>query len=298
MNWNKIALYLPTYRRSDKKLPEHLESFVKNASDRKNIYYIFVIQRHQNKRFDDYESEALCKRMMGEYGVNFEIIHDVNPNPSLARFYNRCYLEAKNKDEAMLVSMVGDDMLCRSMDWDARILETVNKTGGMGVYYTAGDERFDDALCVNAFMTRQWVDLCGGWVPKEHSRWRHVYGFSAFAPFMCPAFDANGIDIVWQRIADHVGRAYYLPDVQIQHEQWSRSHIGEDETSKRLGTHRKEATRRTNSRHRPHVEGADVIVNRLHRAGIGPGGTTDKLNGIIKGRSGRYWCYKGEVVKK
>lgn len=270
-----------------------------HAEDRNNLYFVFLTAPHGV----DPATHVIIQRLCGELGVAYEKIIDKISTPNLARYYNRCYMEAHHQNPGTVVSMVGDDMVFRTHGWEVRLLEAIERFKGIGVFYCAGDERFDDALCVNGFWTRQFVDQCGGWPEREWPGWVGKYNLQwGEAPFMCPVFPANGIDVVWQLIGDATETSRYLADVIIKHNQWSRPEVGQDETSVLLSGARKATTRKLR-RDEVDVEAANSVIRRLHEYGIGDGKDCRNLHKIVRSDSGqrsgcRWWITKDKVWQR
>jgi len=216
MKWNKICIMLPTYGRSDMMLPRFINSVIDNADSREQ-FAICCLVNHKDAATLKYLKDRLK-------GYDHQIMFENLPSPSLSHYFNTLYYSSTYTAPNIVASMVGDDMEITTKGWDTRILAAVNKYEGMGVFYCAGDDRFNAGLCVNVFLTRQWVEITG-------------------QKFMAEKFHGNGIDMVHQLSADATGFGRYLTDVIILHHQWSRKHIGHDETSKRLDPMRKKAIR-------------------------------------------------------
>jgi hypothetical protein len=236
--WNKIGIYLPTYKRSTTKLPIHLQSVFDTVSNLENIYYIFVVNEL------DEETTKFLKNYMKDK-CTYEIIFEKLKAPHLAKFFNMAYYKAKNQSENMLASMIGDDMIFETKNWDKILLNVVNQLNGEGIFYCAGDERLNAGLCVNLFLTRKFVNICE-------------------CQFMCEEFPANGIDMIWQMVADVTGLGVYIQDIIIKHQQCSRADVGWDETFTRLKSSRDEAIAKA----KLEIIEADKIINTLIKHGF------------------------------
>lgn len=237
--WNRVGIFLPTYGRSDTKLPKCLKSAFETVRNPKDIYCVFVVNFH------DKGSKEVAKALCDEFGIEHEFVLENLQRPHLAKFFNQCFTRAANRDPQMIVSMTGDDFVYCTPGWERRIIDEVNAHNGVGLFYCAGDERFSDALCVNAFMTRKFVQMCS-------------------CQFMCEFFQANSIDVIWQKAAEAADLDYYLEDVVILHEQCSRLHIGFDATYERLKGSRNQAIK--NRHHEPRY--INDIVRALKRSGL------------------------------
>lgn len=237
--WDKILIMLPTYGRAHDKLPRFIDSVVETADSKGQFGIVCMVNR---KDPDSYN--YLRKRLQGH---SLFIMQENLARPSLSTYFNDMYKATAARMQNAVASMVGDDMEFKTKGWDTRILAAINHYKGHGMFYCAGDERFNDGLCVNLFVTPEWINICGG-------------------KFMCERFHANGIDMVWQLAADATGFDRYVEDVIILHHQWSRKDVGHDATSDRLTPMRRKAVR--DKRLEAHY--ARQIVHHIQRHFAGP----------------------------
>ena len=211
MTYDSINLIVPTYKRikdTGRKNPDggHIfegplakfiqssaEKTVKRTSD--YISYCFVVNQNDRETM-----ECIMTRMAG---YNFEIIVENEPQPHLAKFYNMAYEQTKFNEPNRLVSMLGDDMVFETPQYQDFILDEVNKRNGDAFVY-CNDAYIAGLNCaVNFFTTRKVVDATG-------------------KPFMKPDCQAEMIDLIWTEIANMANIAVYLSDVVIFHEHMDR----------------------------------------------------------------------------
>jgi hypothetical protein len=262
--YNRIAINIPSRGRSQTKLPKFLHSVCGTVSTPDHIYVRLV------SHLKDPSTAKVATEILNSYGVQHEIILENLPYCHIATYFNMCYEKSRHNDESMVESMLGDDMVFITHNWDLRLLRAINDADGVGLFYCGGDERFDDALCVNAFLTRKFVSMCG-------------------CRFMCPRFAGNGIDIVWQTACDAVGLSYYLSDTVINHEQCTRANVGEDETYSRYRMYSKRSWRKNQMHEEPE---ARKIVKSLAKHGYPQVHPLERFP-VCRGKAGRHIIVSG-----
>lgn len=208
MRYSSINLMVPTYKRvGNGKLPRHIKSFLLNASNLSNIRYTFLV---------NHDDEETLTYLRGTKDVTCEIqfFPTKETEPHLGKFYNEMYARSHwAEDPACLVSMIGDDMVCETRDWDERVLESANAISGMGVIHCR-DGIQNGRIAVNLFTSRKWIEAIGG-------------------QFMPEYWAADFIDVVHTEIARRSGKEIYLDNVVLSHEHFSKTG-DKDETSARL----------------------------------------------------------------
>lgn len=189
MQAKTINLMIPTYKRAGAMLPNCLGSFAGNASDIRNIRFTLFVNRKDQETIDFLKE---TERFPDLYHV---ILADYD-KPHLGWFYNCMYDMTKWKDEDTLVTLIGDDMVCHSKNWDLSILQAVNSIDGMGIVHCR-DGIQNGQIGVNLFTTRKWVNATGGLFMED--------------------FPADFIDTIYTEVARRTGREIYLDDVFIEH---------------------------------------------------------------------------------
>lgn len=190
--WDKILIMLPTYGRSRTLLPEFINSCIGTVSNKDNIHFLFCVNKNDKETKDYLENSIIYKSKMGD------VIEEDLPTPHLAKYFNMLYDKACEFQKNYLVTMMGDDFKFITFGWDKEVLELVNKYNGMGVFWCNDDYIAKERMCVNMFVTRQYVEL------TEH-------------PFMDDAFAAEMIDYVWYQVGKQTKHLHYLPNVIIKH---------------------------------------------------------------------------------
>ena len=224
MDYNKLCLMVPTYKRSTTSLPVFINSAIETAGDLKNICFCFCV----NKK--DTATKEYIEKYLWPAGVEWEIIEEKLIQPNLAAYFNMMYEKTRFNSSSVCVSMLGDDMEFVTKGWDVEFLRMINAYNGVGVFWANDDYIAHELLCVNLFVTRKFVE-------------------ATRKPFMCDLYHADMIDAVWMEIGKLTHTSHYLEDVIIRHnhntkkpgEQW-------DETFMRLRPIQQQANGRSNQR--------------------------------------------------
>lgn len=185
--YNKICLMIPTYHRVEK-LKLLIDSVFRTVDDLDNICFSFCVN------VNDHETRDFLNSYFD--GCGYEIIDENTMQPNLSLYFNLMYDNTKFRDA--IVTMIGDDMIFRTQEWDSRIIKEINKADGKTLVYCDDDFIAHDKLCVNLFTTREMVE-------------------ATKKPFMCEYFHADMIDQVWYMVGLITGTLKYLEDVVIQH---------------------------------------------------------------------------------
>jgi len=190
-----INILLPTYKRvKSGKLPRFLESFENMANDVKRLHFTLMVNK------GDAETDEFLRPWWieaEERGVKASVVVVDYPTPNLGWFYNTLYEVTPFKDPGLAVTMLGDDMVCRTKGWDARVLESLNKVNGLGLVHCR-DGIQNGKIAVNFFTSRAWVDATGG-------------------EFMVD-IPVDFIDVAATEVARRLNREIYLDDVFIEHD--------------------------------------------------------------------------------
>lgn len=189
---DRICLMVPTYGRSKTTLPLFIDSAIDKVSNVKKICFCFCV----NKK--DTETQEYLNSRDWPHGCEWEMIIENNIQPNLALFFNKMYDETKFNGQNIAVSMLGDDMVFETHDYDLSIMKEINAYNGYGVFWCDDDYIAHETMCVNLFVTRRMVD-------------------ATRRPFMCDLFHADMIDAVWYLIGTLTHTAHYNREVIIKH---------------------------------------------------------------------------------
>lgn len=192
MIYDKINLFVPTYGRSETKLPKFIQSVLDTADDLGRVAFTFVVNT-MDKATQEYLARALDG--VADYDVILEDTTEVN----LSRYFNMAYEQTRFNEPERLVSMMGDDMEFQTPGWDTLVLDWANWFDGIGLFFGDDCKGTGDSLAVHFFTTRKFVDAI------------------APLPFMCELFPVDDMDVVWDQTARIVGRRFYIDKLHIFH---------------------------------------------------------------------------------
>ena len=202
----KIALLLPTRERIENK-KRLLKSIKDTATNTDNVVLYMGIDD------DDPTKEDVIK-LCGDYSwVKIVEIHNEGKFLGLGKLFNLCAKEAKEE----ILSLIGDDMVFQTKDWDSKIIEEFNeencpKDKFKMVYVYDGWH--GNRLAVNAFLHRSYYDINGYFAREE--------------------FMANCLDKWLQRIFFVFGRLKYKSDIYLEHKHWLFRKSDKDNVSDNL----------------------------------------------------------------
>lgn len=183
---------LPTYGRSETKLPKFLRSMIEAADDISNVCASFVVNKTDHKTIE--KIVDICQGV-----IDYEMLYEDTKECNLATYFNMAYKQTSYNGDGTCVSMFGDDMVFDTKGWDTMMLEKINDVCGMGIVYGDDDYCQHENLCVYFITSRQFVEFTG-------------------KPFMCESFSVDFMDNIWFEVAKRLGCAYYLPKLHIRHE--------------------------------------------------------------------------------
>jgi hypothetical protein len=126
--YDRINLMLPTYKRVfNGKLPKFLVSLFQTCYCDDNIYITFLVDE------DDNETISFIRLLNLQCDIQV-MMHNIKES-HLGKLYNKIYYEGSYNDPNTLVSMVGDDMVFVTQNWDKRILDKANEINGVGIIF-------------------------------------------------------------------------------------------------------------------------------------------------------------------
>lgn len=202
----KIALLLPTRERLNNKFA-FLTSALARCKDPKNYTLYMGIDK------DDSTLDRMKK--VSSVVDNLKII-TIPPNPegkfSLGYLWN--YLAENSTEE--IISMLGDDMIFASDNWDEKIIE-----------------EFSPDKCKDKFKL-----VCGfdGHRHDKFASWLFIHRFymEKTGYFMRKEFSRNWIDQWLDNMYEAFNRKVYRSDVIIKHNHWVFGVNAKDEVAKRM----------------------------------------------------------------
>lgn len=208
--YKKINLMIPTYKRMDG-LWKVIDSALQSAIDVNNLRFTFCV----NKNDEDILWYLSFRYFPDRQAIN--IITEDTKQPNLSYYWNKMYNETRFLDDNTLVSMVADDMIFRTRNWDAAILHYANATDGRCIMHCNDNYVSRGQLAVNLFIPRPLVR-------------------ATEQPYMCPYYHADMIDQVWDWTGKMTGTLKYFDDIIIEHEHCTLIDDRDkwDDTAKRL----------------------------------------------------------------
>lgn len=117
----------------------------------------------------------------------------VGPRVVLSQCWNEAFTRARND----VLMLCGDDIRFRTAGWDDRVVRTIDQCADRLVLVHGDDGIQHDRVATHPFLTRDWVDVVGYFVP--------------------PIFASDWNDMWLTEVADAIGRRCYLPDVYTEH---------------------------------------------------------------------------------
>tara|TARA_Y100000310_G_scaffold268936_1_gene281837 strand:+ start:134 stop:865 length:732 start_codon:yes stop_codon:yes gene_type:complete len=198
----KIALLLPTRERMNLKL-SFLCSALTRCKDPDNFTIYFGIDR------DDPTLER-CRKLE-KVITNLKIV-EFEPMGKDTNIHQLWNILAKESTEE-IISMVGDDMIFTSENWDEVILNEFKDGEKFKLVY--GNDGFrDGTMCVNAFVHRFYYETTGYFLREDFIRnWADQWLYQIFK-----AFD----------------RLIYKPDLMIKHNHWVFGAMHKDKVAMEL----------------------------------------------------------------
>jgi len=237
MNYENIAMMIPSYRRPDR-LKKVIDSAIETAEKPERLLFVICVN------VNDAETRNY---LLERKDIKYQIVDETTLQPNLALYFNNMYEELP--DYIDVASELGDDMVFVSKGWDSRITEELKASEGLGIVYFDDDYVAHDKCCVNLFASRKLID-------------------ATRKPFMCTFFHADMIDMVWTMVGAMTGLLRYQADMIIRHEHNSKKGQDEwDETFKRLVPVQRVANSKAN--YRLAIAYSTLVAKNLIDGGIG-----------------------------
>jgi hypothetical protein len=209
MIYDKIGLYLPTYKRvKNNKLPTFIKSAIETSYCINNICFTFGVNSDDIETLD-YLQNLPCQNLIDL------VIYPSDMPPHFAKMLNKIYLETCFNEKSTIVTMLGDDMEFLTPNWDKLILDKFNESTKDLILYCDDDYLHHEKLSVNLFTTRQLVN-------------------KTLKPFMCERYSCDWCDTIWYEFGKRNNLLCYMNDIKIRHNHASKSKDLIDETIYRL----------------------------------------------------------------
>lgn len=196
----KIAILVPSRERMNRRLTM-IMSILTSVKDINNVnIYIGVDD-------DDPTLPIITKVSNAIPSVKIVNIHNDGKFIGLGKMWNEC-VAASNEE---IISMIGDDMVFLTQNWDEMLIEEFKKAPSDGIYGVhCNDGYHGEKLAVNFFCLRKYAEIMEG-------------------KFMREEFKINWIDQWLHQVFSSVNRLKYRGDIMIEHRHWV---LGKDKKDK------------------------------------------------------------------
>ena len=200
----KIAILVPSRERMNNRLTLLLSILltVKNIEN-VNVYYGVDKDDPTLKTIQKLSSAIPCVKVI-EIDNKGEFL-------GLGKLWN-ILADATSED---IISMIGDDMVFKTPDWDETLLSEFKKMPSDKIQAIHCNDGFHGPrLAVNMFVHRQYVNVMGRFMREE--------------------FKINWVDTWLHQVFSAFNRLKYLGDIMIEHRHWVFGKSKRDETAERM----------------------------------------------------------------
>jgi hypothetical protein len=200
----KIAILVPTRGRMNNRLTL-LFSILTTVSDINNVNVYYGVDK-------DDPTLPLIKKVANAIPC-LKVIEIENNGKflGLGKLWNILVEESTEE----IISMIGDDMVFKTNDWDQMILDEFAKSpSDMIKAVHCNDDCHGAKLAVNLFCHRKYAEVLGRFMREE--------------------FKINWVDQWLHQVFSAFGRLVYRGDIMIEHRHWVLGKNVHDETAKRM----------------------------------------------------------------
>jgi hypothetical protein len=150
-----ISLTCPTRGRTEL-LRQCLDSLLAMTAHPERLEVVLGIDSDDQASLDFTYPDLTLVRTVFEPGTPGGIMHQ------------RCY-EASSGDYLMILT---DDVMARKKDWDLAFMEIARRYPD-GIFLIHFDDgTFGQSLCTMPFVSRTYLEICGGLLPPDYARYR------------------------------------------------------------------------------------------------------------------------------
>jgi hypothetical protein len=200
----KISILVPTRERMNNRLTL-LFSILTTVSDINNINVYYGVDK------DDPTLETIKKVASAIPCLKVIEIENNGQFLGLGKLWN---ILVKNSTEE-IISMIGDDMVFKTKDWDLKIIEEfINGPCDNIKAVHCNDDCHGAKLAVNLFCHRKYADVMGGFMREE--------------------FKINWVDQWLHQVFSAFDRLRYRGDIMIEHRHWVLGKNVKDNTAVRM----------------------------------------------------------------
>jgi hypothetical protein len=200
----KISILVPTRERMNNRLTL-LFSILTTVSDINNINVYYGVDK------DDPTLETIKKVASAIPCLKVIEIENNGQFLGLGKLWN---ILVKNSTEE-IISMIGDDMVFKTKDWDLKIIEEFIDGPCDNIKAVhCNDDCHGAKLAVNLFCHRKYADVMGGFMREE--------------------FKINWVDQWLHQVFSAFDRLRYRGDIMIEHRHWVLGKNVKDKTAERM----------------------------------------------------------------
>jgi hypothetical protein len=200
----KIAILVPTRERMNNRLTL-LFSILTTVSDINNVNIYYGVDK------DDPTLDTIRKVSKGIPSLKIVEIDNQGKFLGLGKLWNILVKESKED----IISMIGDDMIFKTRDWDLEILkEFKNMPSDCIKAVHCNDDCHGAKLAVNLFCHRKYAEILGSFMREE--------------------FKINWVDQWLHQLFSSFSRLIYRGDIMIEHRHWVLGKNVHDNTAKRM----------------------------------------------------------------
>jgi len=200
----KIAILVPTRERLSNSITL-LMSILSTVNDINNVNIYYGVDA------DDPTLSQIIKISEGIPSLNIIKIDNNNEFLGLGKLWN-ILVENSTED---IISMIGDDMVFKTPDWDLKILEEFENIPPDNIKAVHCDDGYHGSkLAVNLFCHREYANVLGGFMREE--------------------FKINWVDQWMHQLFSAFNRLTYRGDILIEHRHWVLGKSQRDSTVDRM----------------------------------------------------------------
>jgi hypothetical protein len=200
----KISILVPTRERMNNRLTL-LFSILTTVSDINNINVYYGVDK------DDPTLDTIKKVSSAIPCLKVIEIENNGEFLGLGKLWN---ILVDNSTEE-IISMIGDDMVFKTKDWDLKIIEEFKNGPSDNIKAVhCNDDCHGAKLAVNLFCHRRYAEIMGGFMREE--------------------FKINWVDQWLHQIFSAFKRLTYRGDIMIEHRHWVLGKNVKDNTAERM----------------------------------------------------------------
>jgi hypothetical protein len=200
----KIAILVPTRERMNNRLTL-LFSILTTVNDIDNIKIYYGVDK------DDPTLSTIKKVAKAIPALHIVEIDNGGKFLGLGKLWN--ILTRESSEE--IISMIGDDMVFKTKDWDVKIIEEfLNMPEDKIQAVHCNDDCHRSRLAVNIFCHRRYAEILGQFMREE--------------------FKINWVDRWLHQMFSAFDRLKYRDDIMIEHRHWVLGKSVQDGTAKRM----------------------------------------------------------------